>query len=59
MSKSLKGCKGNRVPAQLDHPSQRMGLWNLILSAILSKVQVTPQRMSQVTFKAMGSERLN
>lgn len=40
---SLKGCKGNRVPAQLDHPSRRMGLWNLIVSAILSKVQMTPK----------------
>lgn len=38
-----KGCKGNRVPAQLDHPSRRMGLWNLILSGVLSKVQVTPK----------------
>ena len=43
MLKSLKGCKGNRDPAQLDHPPQWMGLWNLSGLAILSKVQMTPK----------------
>lgn len=54
--KSLKGYKGNHVPAQLDHPSQRIA--PVELDPIGHPFQRTDdsQRMSQVTFKAMGSE---
>lgn len=58
VSKSLKVCKGNHVPPQLNHPSQRMGLWNLPVGHPFQSADDS-QRMSQVTFKAMGSERFN